>query len=269
MEHEYVKFMFWNIHHRSSNLERSLRYGNEKQIDVMAFCEMPKEYQAVELYGYYQIKHIDTECEDIAVFVRDFNEQEQQCYYREKKHFSLLRLNKYRINLLVMHLNSQMYDSGESRVLDIGLARSDIKWIESKYKDKNTLIIGDMNTGLFDDEMLSFHGFNACLFKYEVDKRTRSLHGEKQDLLYNPMLQVYKDNTDKSMPKGTYFYGRKSPYWYCFDHVLMKPELVPRFKDDSLLILDRLGDYPLIINHKPNKEASDHMPIQFELEVSK
>ncbi len=262
-----ARFLFWNIHHQYANLVRSLEYSELNQIDVVALCEMPDIIPNTNIHGYSQIEHIDSACNDIGIFIRTLVNGEKN-YFREKPHFCLLRLNQFSINFLVMHLNSGLYNSRDGRVLDISIARSDIERIEKKYGDKRTLIVGDMNIGLFDEEMLSFNGFNACFFKSELKKQTRTLHGEKRDLLYNPMLQVYKDSREQSVPKGTYYYNQP-PYWFCFDHILMKPELVPYFTDNSLTILGKLGDYPLITNNKPIKTVSDHMPVQFELEVSK
>ena len=56
------------------------------------------------------------------------------------------------------------------------------------------------------------------------------------------MIKVYQDTENPNMPKGTHFYRGKPEQWFCYDHVLMKKPLMPRFDSDrfQVLFMDKL-----------------------------
>ena len=70
-------------------------------------------------------------------------------------------------------------------------------------------------------------------------------------------------------PPGSY-YRRKSEqvayFWHMYDQVLIRPELLPKFKNENLKILENDGSVPILRNGIPDsKIASDHLPILFRL----
>lgn len=69
---------------------------------------------------------------------------------------------------------------------------------------------------------------------------------------------------------GTYFdrqTRRLQYFWHTFDQVLIRPDLVDDFDEDSLEILTKFGAKSLLKNDgTPNQETtSDHLPIVFAL----
>ena len=67
---------------------------------------------------------------------------------------------------------------------------------------------------------------------------------------------------------GTYFFDSdqddNSFYWYTFDQVLLRPELMDEFVWDEFEIIDQVGGNSLIRNNKIySKKYSDHLPIKF------
>ena len=75
---------------------------------------------------------------------------------------------------------------------------------------------------------------------------------------------------NKNVCKGTYYYATstKSYYWYTYDQVILRPELINRFNIDKLNIITEINNKSLINKGIPNKkEISDHLPIKFEIEM--
>ena len=188
-------------------------------------------------------------------------------YYREKRRYCLFRLEDDDINIVIAHLNSDRISQGkESRWADISEIISNISRMEEKFQSKQTLVIGDLNIGLFDDQMLLLTGFNAKLFKYQLSKESRKIHEEERDMFYNPMLAVYKDQESEEEARGTHFYAGAHPHWHCYDHVLMKPTVIPRFNIHKLRIINRLGQTKLVEHNKTVETISDHLPVYFEID---
>jgi hypothetical protein len=70
-------------------------------------------------------------------------------------------------------------------------------------------------------------------------------------------------------PPGTHYYSRGddvSYFWHMFDQVLIRPDPIERFHDNTLQILTAAGSMPLIgQNGRP--VASGHLPISFKLDL--
>ena len=91
----------------------------------------------------------------------------------------------------------------------------------------------------------------------------------KQDyrFFYNPSWNHFGDQTRG--PAGTHYYAPSNPiqfFWNHFDQLLLRPSLLPYFRDD-FTVLDRCGERSLLNQHgHPNQAfGSDHLPILFRL----
>lgn len=260
-----IKFLFWNVHRNVDNIFRIIDYSGTNHIDVIALCEAP-EFQIQNSGQYIKLEHYDLDKKrQIEVLVAS-DRFKTRTYFREDYRFCTIRLECIDVNIVVVHLNSQLYENNEElRDVDIDNIHGVVERIEKRYDSKNTMIIGDFNIGLFDRQMLSMIGLNARLFRYQMEKGTLTKHGVTRDLYYNPMLSLYSDTTEPYRAKGTYFYESSKIQWHCFDHVLLKKPLLERYNVHKLQILSSLGDYPLIWNNRPIATVSDHLPIYFEL----
>lgn len=260
-----TKFLFWNVHRNVDNILRIIDYSGTYHIDVIALCEAP-EFQIQNDGLYTKLEHFDLNKErQIEVLVaRD--RFKTRSYFKEDYRFCTIRLECIDVNIVVVHLNSKLYESNEElRDVDINSIHEVVNRMEERYESKNTIIIGDFNIGLFDRQMLSMIGLNARLFRYQMGKGTSTKHGITRDLYYNPMLALYSDTSEDYQAKGTYYYESSKIQWQCFDHVLLKKPLLERLDTNNLRILSSLGDYPLIRNNRPIATISDHLPIYFEL----
>ena len=260
-----TKFLFWNVHRNVDNILRIIEYSESNHIDVITLCEAP-EFQVQNNGLYTKLEHFDLDKErQIEVLVAN-DRLNTRSYFMEDYRFCTIRLECIDVNIIVVHLNSKLYEGNEElRDVDINSIHEVVKRIEERYDSKNTIIIGDFNIGLFDRQMLSMIGFNARLFRYQMGKGTSTKHGVTRDLYYNPMLSLYNDALEDYKAKGTYFYENSRIQWQCFDHILLKKPLLERLSINSLRILSSLGDYSLIRNNRPIATISDHLPIYFEL----
>ena len=258
-----MKFLFWNIHNNGANIERAVEYGRRHCVDVLAFCEVPCDaLSEIQTEGYNAVQHIDAP-NGIEVLIRSGIDG---FYARERKRYCIIHIGeKAGINAVVAHLNSDLHSSGrEYRGASIETIKEDLEIEESKYENKNSLVMGDLNVNLFDDQITGWLGFNASLFRCAAAKGQRKKHERSQDIFYNPMLQVYKDAESESEAKGTW-HDKATNEWYCFDQVLMKSPLMNGFDVTRLKILSELDGEALVERHRPKADISDHMPIYFEL----
>lgn len=79
-------------------------------------------------------------------------------------------------------------------------------------------------------------------------------------------LVVYENDVNgETSIKGTHYYEGHKQNWLCYDHVLMKYEVMPRFDIKRLSVLNCLGSLRLISDHKTVDSISDHLPVYFEI----
>lgn len=198
--------------------------------------------------------------------------------YKEETHFTAYKVQENGKNYLLFatHFSSAMFASESARsqrandlcrviqkletICNIEAAKTG----ESTY---NTVIVGDFNLQPFSDGIIGMHGFNAIMDAKRAKRGSRTLNGFPISFYYNPMWHLMGK---RGGPLGTYYcesdQDDKSFYWYTFDQVLLKPDLIDDFIWDEFKIVDRIGDKNLINSHKIKSERfSDHLPIKFEL----
>jgi len=120
--------------------------------------------------------------------------------------------------------------------------------------------------------MSSSEGLHAIMDRLIVEGRSRVVKQTESHFFYNPMWSHFGDFP--TSPSGTYFFNNSGHvlnyYWNIFDQVLIRPELLPYFEHDDLLILTNAGEHSLLdTNGRPSKDYSDHLPILFNLNLMK
>jgi len=81
------------------------------------------------------------------------------------------------------------------------------------------------------------------------------------------MWRLLGDDT-KGLP-GTYYYRgteHKVFFWNVFDQVLIRPDLLDRFRGDDLAILHSDGENSFL-SAKGLPHLSDHLPLYFKLDL--
>ncbi|PYS23590.1 MAG: hypothetical protein DMF72_08865 [Acidobacteria bacterium] len=74
-------------------------------------------------------------------------------------------------------------------------------------------------------------------------------------------------------PPGTYYRqsNRQVNYfWNTYDQILLRPELINRFRDEAFKVVTVVGAKSLLTNEgiPDTVSASDHLPIVFALDLS-
>lgn len=144
-----------------------------------------------------------------------------------------------------------------------------IQHAESLAKHKNTILVGDLNMNPFDKGIINGATINGVSSKSVALENSRRIQKKEYHFFYNPMWNLFGDNTPG--PPGTYYYRAQyeSYYWHMYDQVLIRPGLAERFDNSNLRILDFDGENCLITQKGlPNKHTySDHLPIMFSINL--
>lgn len=183
--------------------------------------------------------------------------------------------------LIAAHLGSKLHQSVESQTLAAPLFNATIVRIaEKKTKHNRTLIVGDLNMNPFDAAMVGAEGFNAVMTRDAAQQEDRRIGKQTYPFFYNPMWSHFGDSTHElyppghpdHQPAGTCYYSPRESRWYYWnmsDQVLIRPELLPFFRNQDLKIIVTDGVTSLLTNRGlPNRTlASDHFPIRFRLHL--
>lgn len=198
--------------------------------------------------------------------------------YREEKQYIVykVREDKRKYLLFAAHLSSAMYLSESARSQRAGdLSRIFMKIEHECNKEApkqaeetySAVVVGDFNLHPFSDGIIGMHGFHAILDENHAKKREKRLLGKAVPFYYNPMWNVMGK---RSGPLGTYYcdfdQNDHSFYWYTFDQIFLRAELIDSFVWEELKIIDRIGQRELLNQKKPDRRRySDHLPICFEI----
>jgi hypothetical protein len=99
---------------------------------------------------------------------------------------------------------------------------------------------------------------------------SRTILERRYPFFYNPMWGLLGDATEG--PPGTYYFERAEHdmfFWNMFDQVLIRPDLLPYFRNEDLKILTEDGSMSFLSRKGlPDASmASDHLPLLFKLHL--
>ena len=173
------------------------------------------------------------------------------------------------------HLHSPLgFLSADTRQEEVRTLATDIRNKETELQATKTLLLGDLNYDPYHTALIDAYYLNAVPTKSVARRGKRVLLHESVPYFYNPMWAHLSDRT--SGPPGTYYRKTNNVdcrFWYLFDQVLLRPDLLDFWDDESLHILSHIGKISLL--HKkgagkdtPNRNRfSDHLPITFGLSL--
>ena len=170
--------------------------------------------------------------------------------------------------VVAAHLPSRLHRTAEDLNFNAIRLRQYIEETEEEVGHTRTMIIGDLNMNPFDSGVASAEGFHGVMSKRIAERRQRQVGGQSRRFFYNPMWSHLGD--ESIGPPGSYYYNTSSQvnyFWNTFDQVLIRPELLPYFRNENLRILTQVGARSLLtINGLPDSSvASDHLPLLFSL----
>lgn len=142
-----------------------------------------------------------------------------------------------------------------------------IKLYENELGHSRTILVGDLNMNPFEKGVVGAKGLHGVMARSIAKSGGRKILGRFYSYFYNPMWGFFGDGNRG--PPGTYYYRRSQHvvyFWNLFDQVLIRPELLDKFKNEDLCILDHYGDKSLLSkNGLPL--ISDHLPIVFKIDL--
>jgi hypothetical protein len=273
-----MKYLFWNVNVSHNKSDKRINPTislllQHYQADIAVFAEYVTEQKNELLQLLYETGneyyHIPQRgCKIINVFSKLTPDHFEQL--TDSPRYTLYRVPHptlgYHI-LALAHLPSNYRYSEQTQIRGAQRLKSSIEHDENLCNTDQTIILGDLNMNPFDYGLINASAIhaNSCREYIRQKNGRRTVQREELSMFYNPMWNFLGDINTTA---GSYFYERSdiiSYGWNTFDQVLFRPSLMDIFRIESLRIITRIGDYPLLDNNKPNGEISDHLPIFFEL----
>jgi len=268
-----VAFLFWNIRKRPvqraiANLSKTLGVD----VLLLAECEInpaillselncekaqyhyaPGVSERIQFYSRYDASHVSP----------SYDEASERITIRHLKPPGLTD-----ILLAACHLPSKAanWDEDSLALMCPGWASA----IRDKEKDvghSRTILVGDFNMNPFESGVIGATAFHAVMSRAIAQRKTRRIQSEDYPFFYNPMWSLFGDATPG--PPGTYYWNGSTSteyFWHILDQVLIRPELLDRFKNDDLRIIESDGTKSLLSSSGLPTE-SDHLPIFFKLRL--
>ncbi|MCZ6675994.1 MAG: endonuclease/exonuclease/phosphatase family protein [Candidatus Poribacteria bacterium] len=266
-----VTFLFWNLNKKPlASIVTNLARQHEVDVIILAECEIAPAVMLKALNRDETQFHFssDSLCEKIAIYTR-FSRQFLKPKF-ETNRITIRQLTlpaRTEILLTGVHLPSKLHASN-ARLHDESteLAR-EIREVEQEIGHSRTVVVGDLNMNPFEDGLVTAAGFNAVMTRELASRQTRIVQSRQYPFFYNPMWGHFGDRTEG--PSGTYYYHNSEHLWNIFDQVLLRPDVMPFFPDESLQILSTDGTTSFLSERGlPNTSAvSDHLPILFQLDL--
>ena len=278
MNKKEIKFLFWNINKNKSKILNSLvelillnrfdivilaEYGNLNKIQLLEALNKEKVR-----YNYH---YNDYETEEKFIILSKFN---RECFTILQNKTVSRRFVLYKVSLpfydefllAVVHLPNKRNTSKDSQGYITQELSEEIGRKEKILGHQRTLVIGDFNLNPFEIGMISARGIHATMDKSIALSRSRVVDILVYDFFYNPMWSFLGDSS-RGQVAGTYYY-RSAEYvnygWNIFDQVLIRPDLIDSFNDDSLDIVTKIKNVSLLSkNNLIDRQYSDHLPIEF------
>ena len=172
------------------------------------------------------------------------------------------------ILLVGVHLSPNPTSISDTRKFEIRSIMTDIDSDEQLVfgeKPHRSMIIGDMNANPFDSEMINKDSFNAVLFKDIIEQSDKVIFEKEEfERFYNPTLDYINENNKNY---GSFYYssGINCLYWYCYDQVLLRKDLIKQFV--SMDYIKEIKETKLINRIAPDKSISDHLPLLVKMDI--
>jgi len=172
--------------------------------------------------------------------------------------------------LAAVHLKSKLWASPADQLRDATDTVHDIMRAEDRLAKvvRRSIVIGDLNMNPFDPGITNADGFHAVMSRKETKPAGRMVNGKRYAFYYNPMWGLLGDRGDR--PPGTFrrLDGVYCLFWNMLDQVLIRPDLINRFSEESLRILDHDSQSSLLTPRgSSSPKLCDHLPFVFEMDL--
>ena len=182
----------------------------------------------------------------------------------------MIETTLYKLLIGMIHNLSKLDYSERSQEALLNHFNYDLCEAEKSQDSNNTMVLGDFNVDPFEPACIAANTLHAIPFVEEVETLARVVSGIEYHKFYNP---TWKLMGRKDIPYATCYYNKSdivNYYWHMFDQVIIRPQLIPAFQEDSLTIIEKSTSHNLLMNKKPNsKNYSDHLPLFYKLKEEK
>ena len=270
-----MKFLFWNIHKNINAISYLHNIVREEEIDVVGIAEYPQEYTTDNVLRSYPrtflyLKPI-VDNEKVKIFYR--NSRVNIANKMNRRFVTVKQISSLgrKVSLIFCHLPSKINcNEDEQLSRAIAINREINEYEQTNANSRLTIVCGDFNMNPFEKGMVHCEAFHAVMDKRIAMRRSRTVLDTDYYFFYNPMWSCFGDSGKGGIP-GTYFFNSSNSiqyFWNMFDQVLIRPELIPYFDNESLKIVTIGKSYNLLnIDGRINTSISDHLPIMFNLKI--
>lgn len=271
-----LTFLFWNLKRERADILASLAKRHSVDVLMLAECPLKPANILKSLNQDFQEYFFVPSASPIAIFTR-FSEQYLQPLEPsvENKNYVIRRLvlpNRLAILLCVVHFPSKLWqDRSDQTAFAAEFGRTILAAAEMREQHARTILVGDLNMNPYEDGVVQYNGLHGVMTREIAQKEMRTVKFESNRFFYNPMWRHFGEQP--AGHAGTYYYSSpkaRADYWNIYDQVLVRPGLLPFFRDEELRILhhDAGSDLSLLQKGKPNhEEISDHLPVLFQLHI--
>ena len=269
-------FLFWNLYEKPlQGIVANLAHHHEIDVLMLAECSIAPDMLLSALnqpdaprYHYAP----SPACTKIEIFTR-FPAEFIPFTSKDKPRLTIRHLKLpglIDILLVVTHLSSKLHWSEPSQSDECIVTARSVRSTEQDIGHSRTILVGDLNMNPFERGIVTATGLNGVMCRNIAARGARTVQSTQYPFFYNPMWSLFGDAS--LGPPGTYYRNVSEHvgyFWNMFDQVLIRPELLGRFDNNDLKILDSDGDISFLSkNGLPNKNiASDHLPILFKLNL--
>lgn len=269
-----VTFLFWNLNQKS--LEgRVAKLAEKYEVDIiiLAECSISPQSMVDALHQRTACRFNlpFSICKKIVIYTK-FPENSLKAG-KEGERFTIRSLALPMLDeilIVATHFPSKLFWSKESRAHECAKLSEEIRLAERKAGHTRTVLVGDLNMNPFEDGVIGASGLHGVMTRQIAEKQKRIVQGKEYPFFYNPMWGRLGDET--AGPAGTHYYQKAEHinfFWNTFDQVLLRPSLLPFFRNEDLKVLTDDGETRLILGSGlPDKSlGSDHLPILFKLHL--
>ena len=269
-----VTFLFWNLN-KKPRQEIVARLAHRHEVDVVMLAECAiapaTMLQTLNPRGTGAYHLAPGECAKVVVYTR-FDSSFIRPVHEEHR-FTIRALElpaRTDILLAVTHLRSALYQRADSQAFGCVEFGRTVRDVEERQQHQRTVVVGDLNVNPFEAGVVGASGLHGVMTREIAKRGSRTVESRKYPFFYNPMWGCLGDGTRG--PPGTYYYPGSEHvtfFWNVFDQVLLRPELLGRFRNEDLAILTEDGTTSFLSQRgMPDASiASDHLPVLFKLDL--
>ena len=268
-----LTFLFWNINKKQlQDIVAELAFLHEVDVLILAECDIasPTLLRGLNSKPGLQFYLTFSPSRRIVIYTRFPGKWIEPIL--DEEDWSIRHLDHpildQKLLIVAAHLHSLMSHSKEDLNHLATRLRPHIEDAEEKVGHNRTVVVGDLNMNPFDSGVVSSEGLHGLMDRKEAEKQSRTVDGQTRRFFYNPMWSRIGD--ESVGPPGTYHYYSSSPisqFWHTYDQVLIRPDLLPYFRNEEMQVLTEVGVHSLVshLGRPDARNASDHYPLLFRL----